>query len=148
MLKSEGLVKKMAAFIADKKGKSKVFPSGLRMYITQRGGGKRPVTGEIIEMDFAGYYETGRLFHTSVLKVAEQFNMYDEQMDQKNGYHPMQMIYSREAGLIPGLKEGMLNLNYGDKAMLFIPAHLAYGAEGNALIPPNTDVVYEIEIMR
>ena len=148
VLKSEEVVKKMAAFIAEKKGKAKVFPSGLRMYITQRGAGKRPATGEVIEMDFAGYYETGRLFHTSVLKVAEQFNMYDEQMDQKNGYHPMQMIYSREAGLIPGLKEGMLNLNFGDKAMLFIPAHLAYGAEGNSLIPPNTDVVYEIEIKR
>ncbi len=147
-LKSEEIVKKMAAFIANKKGKAKVFPSGLKMYITQRGAGKRPVTGEVIEMDFAGYYETGRLFHTSVLKVAEQFNMYDEQMDQKNGYHPMQMIYIREAGLIHGLKEGMLNLNFGDKAMLFIPSHLAYGAEGNSLIPPNTDVVYEIEIKK
>jgi FKBP-type peptidyl-prolyl cis-trans isomerase len=118
------------------------------MYITQRGAGKRPVIGEVIQLNFAGYYDTGRLFNTNVEKVAELFGIYDEERDQNNGYHPMDMIYSREAGLIPGLKEGMLNMNYGDKALLFIPAHLAYGEEGNTRIPGNTDLVYEIEIMK
>ncbi len=145
-LESEENVKKMAVFISDKKKKAKRLASGLMMYQTKRGSGKRPVTGEVVDIDYAGYFENGRCFQTSVLEVAEKFNLYDEQTDQANGYHPYPILYSKEARLIPGLKEGLLNMNYGDKMLLFIPAYLAYGEEGNTQIPPNTNLVFEVEI--
>jgi len=145
--KSQEVIQKMAAFIADKKTQAKQYPSGLRTYMTKRGIGKKPITGEVVEIDYAGYFESGQLFSTSVLSVAKKFNHYDEQRDQSNGYHPFQIIYSKAAELIPGFKEGILNMNYGDKMLLFIPAHLAYGEEGNTSVPPNTDLVFEVEII-
>jgi FKBP-type peptidyl-prolyl cis-trans isomerase len=33
-------------------------------------------------------------------------------------------------GMIPGFIEGLEKLSFGDKAILFIPSHLAYGAGG------------------
>jgi peptidylprolyl isomerase len=57
-------------------------------------------------------------------------------------------VYSKKATLISGFREGMLNMEYGQKAILFIPSHLAYGEKGaGSRIPPNTDLVFEIEIM-
>jgi len=36
----------------------------------------------------------------------------------------------------------------GDKALLFIPAHLAYGEQGaGSVIPPNTNLIFEIELV-
>ncbi len=42
----------------------------------------------------------------------------------------------------------MLQMTYGEKALLFIPSHLAYGEKGaGASIPPNTDLVFEVQIV-
>ena len=39
-------------------------------------------------------------------------------------------------------------MDYGQKALLFIPSHLAYGEKGaGRIIPPNTDLVFEIELV-
>ncbi len=148
MEKAKKAQKQMAKFIADNKPKAKLFKSGLRMMTTRKGIGKKPAKGSTVRIDYAGFFEDGRLFDTSVVKVAETFNRYDERKDQANAYHPFPMIFSDKATLVPGFKEGMLNMEYGEKAVLFIPAYLAYGDRGaGGVIPPNTDLVFEIEIM-
>ena len=39
-------------------------------------------------------------------------------------------------------------MKIGDKAILFIPSHLGYGAQGaGSIIPPNTDLVFELELV-
>ena len=39
-------------------------------------------------------------------------------------------------------------MNVGDKDILYIPAHLAYGERGAGnVIPPNTDLIFELEMM-
>jgi peptidylprolyl isomerase len=38
-------------------------------------------------------------------------------------------------------------LNVGDKATLFLPYQLAYGENGNQVIPPRSDLIFEIEIV-
>ncbi|MDZ4679577.1 MAG: FKBP-type peptidyl-prolyl cis-trans isomerase [Saprospiraceae bacterium] len=49
--------------------------------------------------------------------------------------------------LIPGFNEGMLLLNRGGKAILFIPPALGYGEQGAGdAIPPNAGVVFYIEL--
>ncbi|NNC69676.1 MAG: peptidylprolyl isomerase, partial [Flavobacteriaceae bacterium] len=35
----------------------------------------------------------------------------------------------------------------GEKAMIFIPSYLGYGSQGNGPIPPNTDLIFEIELL-
>jgi len=50
--------------------------------------------------------------------------------------------------MIPGFIEGLEKLSFGDKAILFIPSHLAYGAGGAGdVIPPNANIIFEIELL-
>ena len=39
-------------------------------------------------------------------------------------------------------------MNYGDKVLLVIPSHLAYGEQGaKGVIPPNSDLLFQLEIL-
>ena len=58
-------------------------------------------------------------------------------------------IYMEVSGAIPGFAEGLLKVQKGGTYTLEIPAEKAYGAnppEGSD-IPPNSDLVFEIEVM-
>ena len=143
--KAEG---QMATFFAANISKAKTYKSGLKIFTTQNGSGVKPVRGSIVKIDYAGFFTDGRLFDTSVVEVAKKFNKYDERKDQANKYHAFDMVYNEKATLVSGFREGMLNMNYGQKALLFIPSELAYGERGaGGVIPPNTDLVFEIEIV-
>ena len=146
--KAEKASKQMKAFIEENKSKARILASGLRMMTTEKGTGVKPKQGSQVHINYAGFFEDGRLFDTSIVSTAKKFNSFDSRRDHANGYHPFPMIYNHKAKLIPGFKEGMLNMQYGEKAMLFIPSHLAYGEKGAGRnIPPNTDLVFEIQIM-
>ena len=50
--------------------------------------------------------------------------------------------------MIPGFIEGIEKLSFGDKAVLFIPSNLAYGEAGaGGVIPPNANIIFEIELL-
>lgn len=58
-------------------------------------------------------------------------------------------------GMIPGFTEGLLKMKQGGKYKLTIPAAKAYGPEekrnpqtGEAVIPANSDLVFDIEILQ
>lgn len=51
-------------------------------------------------------------------------------------------------GLIAGWKEGAKMMKEGEKARLFIPSYIGYGGRGMGPIPPNTDLVFELEILK
>ena len=59
---------------------------------------------------------------------------------------PMDFNYQIQR-MIPGFEEGIKMIGKGGKAKIYIPYHLAYGAQGNPRIPPYTDIVFEIEIL-
>lgn len=46
-----------------------------------------------------------------------------------------------------GLSEGLTNLKKGEKAKIIIPSKLAYGTKGNGIIPPNQNIIYDVEII-
>jgi hypothetical protein len=46
--------------------------------------------------------------------------------------------------MIPGFR-GLSLVNYGDKAIIFLPASLGYGERGG-VIPPNANLIFEIEM--
>ncbi len=59
------------------------------------------------------------------------------------------------AGMIPGFTEGLLKMKQGGKYKLTIPAVKAYGPEekrnpqsGEVVIPANSDLVFDIEILQ
>ncbi|MNR68011.1 putative FKBP-type peptidyl-prolyl cis-trans isomerase FkpA precursor [compost metagenome] len=50
--------------------------------------------------------------------------------------------------MIPGFIEGIEQLSFGDKAVIFIPSHLAYGETGaGGVIPPNANIIFEIQLL-
>jgi len=128
--------------------KATELPSGLKIYITETKNGEFPANGANVKVNYAGYFTDGRLFDTSMKDVAIAYNVYDEVRNIKKGYAPFTTEYSSEAQLIPGFREGLQQMRVGDKAMLFIPSHLGYGAHGaGGIIPPNTDLVFVLELV-
>ena len=128
--------------------KAEELPSGLKMVITNSNNSEFPKSGQEVKVNYAGYFTDGRLFDTSYKEIAKAYKMYDAKRDKKNGYEPFTTVYGPDARLIAGFKEGLQKMRIGDKAVLFIPSHLGYGAQGAGnVIPPNTDLVFELELV-
>jgi peptidylprolyl isomerase len=51
------------------------------------------------------------------------------------------------SGVIKGWQEGLVGAKAGGTRRLLIPAALAYGAQGNSSIPPNSDLVFDVHII-
>ena len=128
------------------KEKAETLPSGLKIYYINKGDGEKPAIGSQVPVYYAGYFTTGDLFDSNMKDVAEKYGKYDSQRDDMGGYQPFPMDYSQDAQLIPGFKEGLLNMSVGDKVMIFIPSYLGYGPQGKGPIPPDTDLIFELEI--
>ena len=127
---------------------AKELSSGLKIIITETSNGEFPKKGVKVKVNYAGYFTDGRLFDTSYKEIAKAYEVYNEAKDKHNGYAPFTTTYSSEAQLIPGFREGLQEMRIGDKAMLFIPSHLGYGAQGaGGVIPPNTDLIFVLELV-
>lgn len=123
------------------------LPSGLKVYWNKRGDGPKPEMGSRVKMNYAGFFSDGKLFDSNRLEVAEEFDVVDPQRKQANMYAPTATDYSPEARLVAGFREALLLLNVGDKITVFIPSHLGYGPGGYPpVIPPNADLVFELEL--
>lgn len=122
--------------------------TGLRYTITQKGSGKKPKNGEPLLIRYAGYFEDGTLFDTSIPEIAKASGTFDPARAAQNGYRDLEFQYGNRQGMIPGFIEGLDHVNIGDKALLFVPAHLGFGQAGSqgGVIPPNADLIFEIEV--
>ena len=145
--KYAGAQKEKVDYYASLKPKATKTTSGLEYVITEKGSGKKPAIGSQIYIHYAGFLENGTLFDTSIEEVAKEFGKFDPARAQAQAYKPIEFKAGRKDGLIPGFIEGVEQLSYGDKAVLFIPSHLAYGATGaGGVIPPNANIIFEIQI--
>lgn len=132
---------------AGQKETATALPSGLKILVLQEGSGAKPKIGQRVYVNYAGWLSDGTLFDTSLGEVAEKFGKYDEILKLHRGdLSPSLMDYSTEARLIAGFKEGLLTMKVGDKVRLFIPPHLGYGPQGGGPIPPNADLIFDLEI--
>jgi FKBP-type peptidyl-prolyl cis-trans isomerase len=135
-----------AAEIAAQKGEAKTLPSGLQVLTLIKGEGAAPKVGQKVLVNYAGYLDNGSLFDSNYEDVAMKYKVFDEKRKLNRGYEPFPMDFTPEASLIPGFLEGLMMMNVGDKLRLFIPPHLGYGQQGSGPIPPNSNLVFDIEI--
>lgn len=109
--------------------KYKKTNDGLKYAIITPGEGVAIDSGDVVTMHYSGYLLDGTIFDSSV---------------EKN--EPLKFQYKIQP-LIKGFIEGISFLKKGGKAKLIIPPDLAYGNRGNSVIPPNSTLIFDIEIL-
>ena len=150
--KLESQKEKNLALMAEQEAKAVAQPSGIKILKLKEGNGRKPQIGANILVNYAGFLRaTGDLFDTNIAEIAKENDAYDaaRAADPQYGYIPYAWKYSPEEGLIAGFKEALISMKVGDRVRVFIPSALAYGKEGfgNGVIPPDADLVFEIEIV-
>lgn len=148
----EKLAKERGEAIAKKFNEQKAnatkLDSGLEINFINQGDGEQPKSDDIVKVNYAGFFTDGRIFDTNIAETAKELGVFNEQRAaDPRGYAPIPVPYSPDAQMIPGFKEGVQKMKVGDKAVIFIPSHLAYGEKGARIIPPNTDLIFELEIV-
>ena len=75
-------------------------------------------------VDYAVYFEDGRLLETSKMETAKALELLDDARAAAGGYQPIPVNVSDTGQMIIGFKEGLRKLRQGDKATLFLPLTL------------------------
>lgn len=119
------------AFLAENGKKEGVTTtsSGLQYKIIKKGIGAIPADSNTVKTHYTGKLINGQIFDSSV----------------KRG----QPATFPVNGVIKGWVEALQLMPVGSKWELYIPAHLAYGANGtpDGSIPPNSTLIFEIELL-
>ncbi|GIS01250.1 MAG: hypothetical protein CM15mP102_20700 [Flavobacteriales bacterium] len=74
---------------------------------------------KVILTHYAVYFEDGNLLDTSILEVAEKFNMFDNRRAQAGGYSPIEAKVGAKDMMIQGFKEGLKLLKRVIKLLYF-----------------------------
>ena len=146
--KMQEMAAKKASEFEALEAKADSLESGLKIYFENKGEGEKPKNGQKVNVNYEGYFADGTIFDTNSEEVAKEMDIYNEQRAAQNGYGPMPMVYGPDAPMIPGFKEGIQQMRIGDEAVIWIPSALGYGERGaGGVIPPNTDLIFRIELV-
>ncbi len=108
----------------------KTTKDGLKYAIIKEGTGPQADSGDIVTVNYSGYLaKDSTKFDSSVER--------DEPFTFKLGTHMV----------IPGWDEGIALLKEGSKARFIIPPDLAYGNRPNRVIPPNSTLIFDIDLV-
>ncbi len=117
------------AFLAENGKKEGVVTteSGLQYMVIEEGDGATPKENDKVTTHYKGTLMSGEVFDSS----------YDRGQPATFGV----------GQVIPGWTEALQKMKVGAKWKLFIPPDLAYGNQGHPSIPPNSLLIFEIELI-
>ncbi len=139
-------MKKTIAKYAEIEKKATELTPDFKIFFTKKGEGPKPELESSIRISYSVFFTDGKLLDSNDRELARELGVYDEQKDAQDGYEPFRSTYSMNERLIQGFKEGLQEMQFGDKVVLFIPYHLAYGEQGGRGIPPKSDLIFELEM--
>jgi FKBP-type peptidyl-prolyl cis-trans isomerase FklB len=131
--KQQAMAQKNAAegekFLAENKTKEglKTTASGLQYKVLKEGAGAQPKSSDSVTVNYRGTLLDGTEFDSS--------------------YKRGEPATFPVGGVIKGWTEALQLMKVGSKFQLFIPANLAYGEQGRPGIPPNSVLIFEVELM-
>jgi peptidylprolyl isomerase len=103
--------------------------SGLQYLEERAGDGASPSVGDVIKMDYS----------VSLTDGTEIYSTYSTNQ-------PATALFGRDQ-LLPGWEEGVGLMKAGGKAKLVLPPELAFGEQGYQTIPPNSQIIMEVELL-
>ncbi|SMG20817.1 FKBP-type peptidyl-prolyl cis-trans isomerase [Marivirga sericea] len=117
--------------------------SGLYYMITEETSGEKPAPGDTVSVNYVGKLMDGTVFDTSFEDIAKEADIYNPERE----YGPIEIPIGK-GRVIRGWDEGIMLLNEGSEATLFIPSGLAYGSRAaGAKIPANSSLVFDVELV-
>ncbi len=125
---SENLAEGLA-FLAQNKLKDGVTTtaSGLQYRVLKLGDGPKPAATDTVKVHYRGTLLNGTEFDSSYARN-----------------EPISFALNR---VIPGWTEGVQLMPVGSKFIFYIAPELAYGEGGGGPIPPNSTLVFEVELL-
>lgn len=99
-------------------------PNGLYYVPITVGTGAHPTINSTVTVNYKGYYTSGQVFDQSTTAVV----------------FPL-------SNVIAGWQQGIPLMQAGGKATLLIPSALAYGVYGQGSVPPNTVLIFDVELV-
>lgn len=116
-------------FLAENKTKPgvKATQSGLQYQILEEGKGKSPKATDTVRVHYKGQLIDGTVFDSS--------------------YERGEPVEFPLSGVIRGWTEGLQLMKTGGKARLYVPSDLAYGPQGRPGIPPNSVLIFDVELL-
>ena len=109
-------------------GNQEETASGLNYIIIENGSGDSPGVADTVVVHYTGWLESdGTKFDSSVDRG--------------------QTLEFRLAQVIQGWTEGLQLVQEGGKIRLIIPPSLAYGEVERGLIPPNSTLIFDVELL-
>ena len=116
-------------YLTDNKIKAKKLDSGLVYVCNRKGSGECAAAGQTITVHYTGKLMDGRVFDSSVERG-----------------EPISFVLGN-GSVIKGWEEGVALMKKGEKATLIIPFDMAYGNRQTGIIPPYSNLVFDIEII-
>jgi FKBP-type peptidyl-prolyl cis-trans isomerase FklB len=110
-----------------KKEGVKTLSSGLQYKVLAEGSGKTPKATDEVTVNYRGTLIDGTEFDSS--------------------YGRGKPLTVKVNGVIRGWSEALQLMKAGSKWQLFIPPDLAYGERGMGRIPPNSTLIFEVELI-
>jgi FKBP-type peptidyl-prolyl cis-trans isomerase len=105
-----------------------VTKSGLQYRVLREGKGKSPSKSDEVEVHYKGTLINGKVFDSSYKRGKTSSFGVDQ--------------------VIAGWTEGLQLMKEGAKYEFVIPANLAYGTMGNDVIPANSTLIFEVELVK
>ncbi|MDA1229820.1 MAG: FKBP-type peptidyl-prolyl cis-trans isomerase [Planctomycetota bacterium] len=123
------------AFLEANKKKEgvKVTKSGLQYVVLKEGTGEMPTRASTVSTHYRGTFIDGKMFDSSY--AGDEPTAADEPVS-----FPV-------TGVIAGWTEALQLMKVGAKYRLFVPSELAYKAAGRPSIPPNSVLLFDIELV-
>jgi len=107
--------------------KEETTASGIGITMLKEGNGASPKSSETVKVHYRGTLTNGQEFDSSYRR-------------NEPATFPLNRV-------IPCWTEGVQKIKVGGKAKLVCPPNLAYGSRGVPGIPPNSTLVFEVELL-